>query len=257
MNPNEMRYPPHFKVAGSKAHLAVFGAGVIASLSSPRRRNVIQAGGCAGMWPLALAPLFDQVYTFEADPTNFHCLLHNVRDVSNISAFNHALSDSRQLVSLSRPKLRAGAWQVDGAGALLKPRTATSEAEIAHDPIIQGIQAVTLDEFLGDVAVDALVLDVEGSELRALRGAERMITRHHPLLWMEFQHNHDELCAWLLAHGYDVPQWGIPPDVFSVWKGSASADSLAGASADSVLASSRLRYAIHPQPGNLTIGARP
>ena len=89
---SEMQWPPYFKVPGAKAHLALFGAGIIASLSDPRRRNVIQAGGCAGLWPLALSSLFDHVYTFEAGPTNFTCLQYNIRGVSNITAYDYALA---------------------------------------------------------------------------------------------------------------------------------------------------------------------
>jgi FkbM family methyltransferase len=156
---------------------------------------VIQAGGCSGLWPLTLARYFSWVYTFEPAQSNFEVLRQNVAGVANISAFDHALSDTRQRVGLTREKPQAGMWHVEGSG---------------------DIQAIALDEFLGDVVVDALVLDVEGSELAAWRGAERLIMAHQPLLWFEWGHNTEALEAWLAAHGYTPPIGGIGRDKFSL-----------------------------------------
>lgn len=212
-----LAFPSYFNAPNKKQLIAKASAGMIASFSE-QRRNVVQAGGCAGLWSLALATFFGHVYTFEPAPDNFKCLLHNIADIPNISAYDYGLSDTRRPAKLSRPWLRAGAWQVDEAGKKMKPRLATSDAEITHDPILD-IQTVVLDDFLGDIYLDALVLDVEGSELAVFQGAEKLITHHHPLLWFEFQHNHDALCDWLKAHNYDKPQRMTATDVYSMWKG--------------------------------------
>ena len=195
MKLEDLRLPPDFTFAPHKIATAKIAAGIIATLSGmERRRNVVQAGGCSGMWPLALSKHFGHVYTFEAEPTNFKCLHANIEGVENISAFDCALSDTRQLVGLSRPKPRAGLWRVDGPGEIL---------------------AVTLDDFLGDIEVDALGLDVEGSELSVLRGAERMITKHRPLLWLEMTTNVPAVDAWLVEHGYSPLQQHWQRDGFS------------------------------------------
>lgn len=190
-------WPPDFKNWAGKSLVADAAATRIASLCR-QKRVVVQAGGCSGLWPVTLAQYFDQVYTFEPATTNFQCLQQNIAGHANISAFDCALSDERRRVGLTRTKPRAGMWQVEGSG---------------------DIQAVTLDEFLGDTVVDALVMDVEGSELAVWRGAERLITTYRPLLWYEFNRNEAALEAWLDGHGYTRPQTGIGRDKFSVYKG--------------------------------------
>ena len=189
-------WPPDFKNWAGKSAVAEAAADRIVSLC-PHTRVVVQAGGCSGLWPITLAQHFEHVYTFEPAVTNFDCLQQNIAGISNISAFNHALSDTRRLVGLTRTKVRAGMWQVNGPGDIL---------------------AVTLDDFLGDIAVDALVLDVEGSELAAWRGAERLIATCRPVLWYEFNRNEGALESWLAEHEYTRPQAGIGRDRFSVPK---------------------------------------
>ena len=190
-------WPPDFKNWAGKSGVADAAVARIASLCL-QKRVAVQAGGCSGLWPITLAQHFGHVYTFEPALTNFECLRQNIAGVPNISAFNHALSDTRRLVGLTRSKPRAGMWQVDGPG---------------------DIQAVTLDEFLGDIVMDALVLDIEGSEWAAWRGAERLIKTCRPVLWYEFNRNEAALEKWLAEHGYSRPQAGIGRDKFSVYTG--------------------------------------
>lgn len=180
-----------------KADTAEAAANWIARLC-PQKRNVIQAGGCSGVWALMLAQHFEHVYTFEPAASNFAVLSKNVAATPNISAYNNALSDSRRMVEMTRTKPRAGMWEVGGPGDTL---------------------AVRLDDFLGDIVVDALVLDIEGSELAAWRGAEQMITTHRPLLWFEFNRNVPAIEAWLADHGYAKPTRSLGRDSFSVYKG--------------------------------------
>ena len=191
-------WPSDFTNSAGKVLVAEAAVNRIVGLCPVRRRAAVQAGGCSGLWPLTLAQHFSHVYTFEPSQTNFKCLQQNIAGHSNVSASDCALSDERRLVGLTRTKPRAGMWEVNGEG---------------------DIQAVTLDDFLGDIEVDALVLDVEGSELAAWRGAERMIIKHHPVLWFEFNRNVDALKAWLADHGYTQPQVGIGRDAFSVYNG--------------------------------------
>lgn len=189
-----MTYPRDFTYAAQKAETAAFAADTIAHLAADRR-VVVQAGGCAGLWPLALAQSFARVYTFEPEAENFRCLQANVAAVPTISATQAALGERPRRVALTRPKAQAGLWCVDGAG---------------------DIPMVTLDDALGDVAVDAIVLDVEGFEVHALHGAKRLIAAHRPLLWFEYLHNRTAIDVVLAAYGYRAPQRGIGGDSFSI-----------------------------------------
>lgn len=188
-----MTYPPDFTYPHEKLATAARAAQSIAGLASGHR-GVVQAGGCSGMWPLALAPYFERVYTFEPEPMNVQCLRANVADARNISASACAVGDRRASVGLTRPKVQAGLWRVDGDG---------------------DIPMVRLDDVVDD-AVDAIVLDVEGFEVQALRGAERLIAEHRPLLWFEFLHHIEAIEAFLAAHGYMKPMHGMGGDCYSI-----------------------------------------
>lgn len=188
-----MRFPPDFTYPAQKQVTAQVAAQSIAGLAADHR-VVVQAGGCAGLWPLALAHYFDRVVTCEPAPDNFDCLAANIADRPNIAAFGCALGDTVRSVSLTRPKAQAGLWRVDG----------------------DGDTPMTTIDVLVDGPVDAIVLDVEGSEVAALQGAERVIAEHRPLLWFEFLHHVEALTDWLTAHDYTMPAHGVESDWYSV-----------------------------------------
>jgi len=203
----DLKLPPYFKFPERKWQVSRFAAGAIKVLSPPHR-NVVQAGGCAGFWPLALSYVFEHVYTFEPDPTNFECLQHNIQGVPNITAFHGALSDAQRLVGLTRPRLGAESWRV-GDKPLCEEKLGAGLWQIDGTG---DIQAVVLDEHLKDVPVDALVLDIEGHELSALRGAEQTIMKYRPLVWLEFKYNPVELQTWMSEHDYALPRPGFGND---------------------------------------------
>lgn len=189
-----MTYPPDFTNVAHKVTTAEQAALCIAGLAADRRA-VVQAGGCSGLWPLALSTHFEHVYTFEPEPVNFQYLQANIEVARNISACQAALGDAHRRVRLSRPKAQAGLWRVDGDG---------------------DIPMMPLDGVIGDEPIDAIVLDVEGSEVQALRGAARVIDTHRPLLWFEFLHNTVEIEAFLVEHGYARPVRALDGDQYSV-----------------------------------------
>jgi FkbM family methyltransferase len=189
-----LTYPPDFTYPERKAKTAQAMAAVIAHLA-PSRRAVVQAGGCSGLWPLALSKYFARVYTFEPEPANFDCLLVNITGATNIVAVPCAVGATRRTVGMARPKAGAGLWHVEGDGDVLM---------------------VPLDAVMGDETVDAIVLDVEGSEATALRGAKQLIAAHRPLLWFEFLRNTEAIASVLAEYGYVSPRHGIGNDRYSV-----------------------------------------
>lgn len=188
-----MTVPPDFTRPQDKWCTAKIAAGVIATKAAGRRA-VVQAGGCVGLWPLALAKYFQRVYTFEPEPTNYACLQRNIAAVGHITAQQAALGDRADCVGLTRPKVGAGLWRVDGAG---------------------DIPMVVLDDVVDD-AIDAIVLDVEGSEVPALRGCERLIATHRPLLWFEFLTQTAAIEDFIATHGYTAPTRALGGDRYSV-----------------------------------------
>ena len=66
-----------------------------------RRRTCIQAGACLGVWPLAMAEIFDRVVSFEPEPTNFYCATQNTAGADNIELHEAALgSDTGSAVGM-------------------------------------------------------------------------------------------------------------------------------------------------------------
>lgn len=133
------------------------------------RDCVIQAGGAMGLYPLALADHFQEILTFEPDPGNWHCLQANLeaRDsLRRVRAYQLALGERR------------------GCGAIDKP----VPENMGANRVVPGEGPVTiynLDRFMMIGPVDAIWLDIEGMELAALKGAERTIREHSPLIVTE------------------------------------------------------------------------
>ena len=128
-------------------------------------RTVIQAGGAIGIWPLRLSQFFDNVYTFEPEPTNYECLIQNVAGVENIYTEQAALGkDSTKKVQMKLPsKGHCGAWQIRDGGQI---------------PMIR-IDDLNLEN------VDLIYLDIEGYEHYALEGAAETIKRDRPVIGLE------------------------------------------------------------------------
>jgi FkbM family methyltransferase len=132
------------------------------------RGTVVQAGGNLGVFPSRLAEVFANVATFEPDAENFRMLRLNV-SAPNVNAFQMALGERTGTVGLSRIRRdgklnhHAGIVHVSGEGKV---------------PMIS-IDSLDLQ------ACDAILLDVEGYELFALRGAIETIARCRPVVCVE------------------------------------------------------------------------
>lgn len=147
------------------------------------RGCVVQGGGWIGLWPRELARWFDRVVTREPDPTNYAALQRNIAGLPQIDAWQAAYGATVGTTGLTRPQGASGEWRCDGPG---------------------DVPVVTIDG-LGIGPVDAIVLDVEGSELAALQGAEATISRDRPVIWLEYHHHRTAIAAWLQARGYRGP----------------------------------------------------
>lgn len=128
---------------------------------------MVQAGGNCGFILSTFVDHFDFVYTFEPDATNFYCLSQNVT-AENVFKMQACLGESngttrvQHLVREDRPH-DTGGVHVAGEGYL---------------PLI-AIDSLNLP------GCDLLQLDVEGFELKALKGAINTIIKYKPVLCIE------------------------------------------------------------------------
>jgi FkbM family methyltransferase len=138
----------------------------------PERHVAVQAGGNLGVFPRYLSERFSVTYTFEPAPDAFRMMLQNA-PAENIVAFQAALGAEPALVGLSRvrrdgkPDAHEGITYVTGKGT---------------------IHTLTIDTLALDVC-DLVYLDIEGSELAAIKGAEQTLTRCRPVVALEVNKN--------------------------------------------------------------------
>jgi FkbM family methyltransferase len=135
----------------------------------PQRRVAVQAGGNLGVFAKYLASRFDTVYTFEPAPELFPLLCHNAPEI-NIIRMQAALSEEQALISTKCERLykhdkppHEGVTHISGEGPT---------------------PAFALDSLKLPVC-DLLYLDIEGYELRAVRGARETLRRCRPVVVTE------------------------------------------------------------------------
>lgn len=153
------------------------------------RSCIIQAGGNVGVYAAKLADHFTLVETVEPDADNWECLVKNLAGIQNIRSERAAFGEARGLCHIvpHEPE-NSGAHMVGEGG----------------DVLVLPIDALAVP------ACDAIWLDVEGSELPALRGALKTIQHFHPVIVCEeknlgrhFGYHEAEIEDFLSQQGYD------------------------------------------------------
>lgn len=127
-----------------------------------RGRDVaVQAGGNVGVWAAHLAKSFNRVITAEPDAANYECLKRNVP--SNVEHIRAAYGATIGRIGLEQVEGNAGAHYAKAEGEILR---------------------LTIDGY-NLSACDLIILDVEGYEPFALRGAEKTIRKYKPVIMFE------------------------------------------------------------------------
>ena len=127
------------------------------------KRVCVQAGGNVGVYPLALAKVFDRVITFEPDRENLECLFENIWDAP-VQAQWGALGAELGTCGIRR-------IDTDNCGShKTVPGTAIP---------VQTIDGLGLDQ------CDLIWLDIEGAEADAIDGARATIEKFSPIIVLE------------------------------------------------------------------------
>lgn len=133
----------------------------------------VDGGAHVGSWTRALASRFDKVLAFEPHPDNFGCLLANIDGLLNVLPRRMALGWRVEYFGLESGR-NSGCWHVAPGKQCM---------------------AMPLDDFRLP-RLGYLKLDIEGFEGFALRGAEKTVQAHWPVVQIEEK---------ALPHSYDGP----------------------------------------------------
>lgn len=164
-----------------------------------RRRRCIQAGGHVGYWPGFLSMHFELVHTFEPDYRAYGCLVENLANHFNVIASCCALGAECMNVNL-----------------LLSDICGSSSVSIERSASPSQVRQMAIDDY-GFRDVDAILLDIEGGEVSALRGAIETIHRSHPVILIEELNGSTGARELLTSLGY-VQSYKKGRDSIFVWQ---------------------------------------
>jgi len=162
----------------------------------------VEVGANIGALTVPMSRLCKKVFAFEPQPENFGLLRQNliVNLCNNVIALPLAVGSNRGEISV--PSLAELRHFNFGNVVLGVPKVKNT------------VKMVTLDSALFDkvAKVHFIKADVEGMELDVLKGAEKIITRDRPYLYLECDRfeKAPDLIGWLLDHGYRC-FWHRPP----------------------------------------------
>lgn len=160
-------------------------------------RLAVDGGAHIGTWSNEMARCFDRVIAFEPALDTFRCLVRNVGHHPNVQFQNFALGEQSAAGFVHDDPTRSG-----NTGS----RFVTPVSNLAKVPALSAITIVPLDQFEFP-ALDLLKLDVEGSELPALLGAQATIRLCQPVIVIEVKklradHNPMLAVQWLATVSY-------------------------------------------------------
>jgi len=139
--------------------------------------------------------------------------------IGNVTLLPLGLSDAPGKITLRTP--------VKASGALGFGLAHVGAVDASRPAIDQAVALTTLDDFVAERGLerlDFIKADIEGWELRALKGGERSLRRFGPALFLEVDgvclaragDTPADLFAWLAALGYDAPTYAGAGDYLFV-----------------------------------------
>lgn len=159
-----------------------------------KRIVAIDGGANIGKWTEVLAPHFVLVHAFEPVRFSYDDMAARLKQagIENVTLHHKALMQNPMRVAMKSPLKRSA-----------------STAMYAMQSPLGNVEATT---FADMVELGLVKLDLEGAELRALKGGERAINAWHPVLIIESVKNQlrrygdtpEDLERWLVEHGYQA-----------------------------------------------------
>jgi FkbM family methyltransferase len=163
----------------------------------------------AALWPTA------RIHAFEPVPEIFYRLESRVRELNNVKCYNFAVSDYS-----GTQQMYISSGRSDGSSSLLSPTGhRDSHPDVRFDRSAE-VPVVTFGDWaaqLGLDQIDLFWLDMQGSELQALRASGELLKRasaiHTEVSTRPTYHGaalYPELRQWLESRGFSVAVEAIP-----------------------------------------------
>ena len=185
--------------------------------------SVIEVGGHIGYFSIYFANLVGptgQVLVFEPGPNNLPYLRHNVHRKDNIQVAEMGVGDRigeaefyiEDLTGQNNSYVKDfDRLQMNSLQAGIPVTVSTVKTPIT-----------TLDRaWPGDKGVPRLLkIDVEGYEYAVLRGANRLLNDHHPILMVEVQANQADIQTYAESLDYVICSPALQPIILDAkWRG--------------------------------------
>lgn len=161
-------------------------------LSSNTDATFIDVGANIGNHTLFFASINDaQVISIEPEYDNFSILCENVK-----------INDLTDKVELHNVAIWDSVTKLDLTNSSLK----NSGMFRAHEAPNGTVEGIPLDDLVSNRNIDAIKIDVEGAELRVLKGATAIITEARPHFSIEVHSAKafKEINSFLASYGYEV-----------------------------------------------------
>lgn len=163
--------------------LALLEKEVFPSLQN--RRICLDIGANIGNHSLFFANFFEQIIAFEPNPKSFKLLQINAGLAPNIKSLNFGASDLKQTVTAYEDPLNIGATTVENEVAGRRVESSKTRDLKTVSLHMERLDDVVPADVFGQI--DFIKIDVEGHELAALKGAEKLILSSFPLIAFEAQ----------------------------------------------------------------------
>ena len=174
------------------------------------KSTVYDIGGFQGLMTLFFAKTARQVITYEANPANALRIHENAKlnRFENVLVRNMAVGANDGILQLQYDPLMSGAASGDPdiAGWIARSDVDAQHFSVAMTSLDEDV------ERLGLMPPDFVKIDIEGMELEALKGMQRLMHANTPALYIELhgtteEHklaNARETIGFVRSNGYDV-----------------------------------------------------
>ena len=123
--------------------------------------NVVFVGAHIGAILIPIARKASRVIAFEPNPPTFELLELNVglNNLTNVELHNYALSNTRELLRMRHNAINTG-------GSYVTKNTDDNDISV---------QAIPLDDVVGDIQIDLMIVDAEGFEVQVFLGGQKTL----------------------------------------------------------------------------------